>query len=143
MLAGLCIIAFSLLFTLPTKVHSQTGINTNSIPAATHNVIPTNSTKQPERTIKYYSQLYGVDYSLAKSIAYCESQYDPTIDNKYSSASGLFQFLDGTWNHYAKLHWGTTKGHSVYDYGDSAELGVWVIAHYGTGDWDASSSCWS
>lgn len=94
------------------------------------------------RNIRYYATKYGVDFNLAKDIAVCESNLDETIDNKTSSASGLYQFLDGTWAQYAKLKWGTTKGHSVYDYGDSAELGVWVISKYGTGDWDASKNCW-
>lgn len=139
-------LALALFFSLPIHVHSETKqenvIISNTIPAATHNPIATSTTKQPERNIKYFADLYNVDYSLAKRIAWCESRYDPSVDNLYSSASGLYQFLDGTWAMYAKLHWGTTKGHSVYDYGDNAELGVWVISKYGTGDWVASSGCW-
>lgn len=101
------------------------------------------ATSTPDRTIRYYATLYDVNYSLAKSIAWCESQYNPYAQNPNSSATGLYQFLNGTWNHYALLHWGTLEGHSPTDYGDNAELGVWVIANYGTSDWDASSACWS
>lgn len=97
----------------------------------------------PPRTIARYAADYGVDFALAKAIAVCESQLRPDVDNLYSSASGLYQFLDGTWAHYAKLKWGKSwTDHDVYDYGDSAELGVWVISKYGTGDWAASRHCW-
>lgn len=33
-------------------------------------------------------------------IANCESSFDQYAKNKYSSAKGLFQFTDGTWNAY-------------------------------------------
>jgi len=33
----------------------------------------------------------------AVSVAYCESRFDPNSKNRSSTASGLFQFLSGTW----------------------------------------------
>lgn len=94
-------------------------------------------------SIRFYADKYGVDRTLAVEIARCESELYPTAKNKGSTAKGLYQFLDGTWKHYAVKKWGTTKGRSVLDYSDSAELGVWVIAKYGTSDWNSSKGCWS
>lgn len=129
-------IAFLVLVLFPHPVSSAKA-------AQTATTTPAIATSTPiVRNIAYYSELYGVDYSLAKNIAWCESEYDPSAKNASSTASGLYQFLTGTWNHYALLHWGTLTGHDRNDYGDSAELGVWVIANYGTTDWDASASCW-
>lgn len=42
----------------------------------------------------------GVDPIAALKIAKCESRYIPTEKNKSSSASGLYQFIDKTWNKY-------------------------------------------
>jgi len=44
----------------------------------------------------------GINPQVALAIAFCESGLDPLIDNKYSSASGLFQFIDGTWENYCE-----------------------------------------
>lgn len=40
---------------------------------------------------------FGVDPVLLLRIAECESGFDPAVKNKKSSARGLFQFLDTTW----------------------------------------------
>lgn len=37
---------------------------------------------------------------LARS--YCESRWQMTAKNPNSTAKGVFQFIDGTWNHYCK-----------------------------------------
>ncbi len=36
--------------------------------------------------------------SWALRVAYCESRYNPLAVNRYSGASGLFQFMPSTWN---------------------------------------------
>lgn len=97
---------------------------------------------KPERNIRYFADLYGVDYVLAKAIAECESQFNPKAENP-SGADGLYQFIPGTWKYYGQKKWGAewlTK--DVFDYGDNAELALWVLANYGTGDWNASAWCW-
>lgn len=143
----MALVVTAAIFSLPSHVQSQdvTDNNiSNPYPHASPVITKPNKLTQSDdtRTIKYYAELYKVDYLLAKSIAWCESRYDPSVDNAYSSASGLYQFLDGTWKHYGKLKWGSLEGKSVYNYGDNAELAVWVISKYGTHDWDASRVCW-
>jgi hypothetical protein len=44
------------------------------------------------------AQKFGVDQVLLAGIAYAESSLDPTAKSRSSSAFGLFQFLDATWN---------------------------------------------
>jgi len=43
-----------------------------------------------------------VEDETALRIAFCESSYNPCAKNKNSSAGGLYQFLDGTWNNYCE-----------------------------------------
>jgi len=86
--------------------------------------------------------LYGADYQLAHNIAACESRLDPTAKNAHSSAKGVYQFLDGTWEYYGLKHWGTLAGRDVLNFADNVDLGVWVIANYGTKDWIPSKACW-
>ena len=44
-----------------------------------------------------------------KCVAHHESRGNPRAENPRSTASGLFQFLDGTWRHYAKAVPGARK----------------------------------
>jgi hypothetical protein len=48
--------------------------------------------------IEYYSTLYGYSAEKAKKIAFCESGYRWDAKNKYSTASGVFQYVRGTWS---------------------------------------------
>ncbi len=100
------------------------------------------ATPTAPRDIKYYADVYGADYDLAVAIATCESQLEPTAKNPHSTAKGVYQFLDGTWRYYGLKKWGTLDGRDVLNYADNVELGVWVIARFGTKDWNASKHCW-
>ncbi len=40
--------------------------------------------------------------SFLQCVARHESHFNPRAENPRSTASGLFQFIDGTWRHYAK-----------------------------------------
>lgn len=51
-----------------------------------------------EQKIRAYAKIYGtVDADRAVLIAKCESNLDPFASNKTSTAKGVYQFLDGTW----------------------------------------------
>lgn len=82
--------------------------------------------------------------SLISAIAKCESNNDPKAKNKNSSASGRFQFIRGTWEHYGKELWkdGWIKK-DVFNYEDNTELATYVVEKYGTKDWDESKFCWN
>lgn len=95
-----------------------------------------------ERIIEQ-ANLYKVDSSLALNIAKCESKLNPLAKNPYSSAEGVYQFLDGTWDHYGKKHWGVMSTRSKLDGADNVELALWVMGNFGTHDWDESKDCWN
>ena len=50
-----------------------------------------------EGLIKEMAPKYGVNTDTALRIAFCESRFDPLAKNKNSTASGVYQFLNGTW----------------------------------------------
>lgn len=82
--------------------------------------------------------------TVLDAIGKCESQNNPHIKNTSSSASGRFQFLWGTWNHYGHELWGDDfYEKNIFSYKDSTDLASYVIQKYGTSDWNESKSCWS
>ena len=65
----------------------------------------------------------------ALRIAYCESRYHPNSVNSDSGASGLFQFMPGTWG-------GTPwANQSPFDPVANAQAAAWLYSHYGPGRW--------
>src|SRR5437867_681349 len=50
----------------------------------------------PREIIKKWTDFYGVDNDLAVRIAHAESSLSCTVQNKQSSAGGLFQFTNAT-----------------------------------------------
>lgn len=77
-------------------------------------------------------------------IEWCESKNNPLAKNPNSSASGLFQFLKGTWNFYGKKLWGDDLvNRDIFDANDSIELAKYAYSLNGTSDWQASKDCWN
>jgi len=48
------------------------------------------------------AQDYGVDVKLALDLAWAESQFKPNAKNGSSTAKGIFQFINKTWNDYCE-----------------------------------------
>lgn len=63
---------------------------------------------------------YGQSPAAMIAVARCESNFDPTLVNPASNASGLFQFLPGTWR--------TTPyaSYSIFDPWASANAAAWM-----------------
>lgn len=87
-------------------------------------------------TSAYAAAPAGVEAAIIQ----CESGGDPQAENPHSTASGLYQFIDGTWRGYgggqfAPRASGATPAEQkiVFDRAFAAE---------GTTPWDSSSSCW-
>lgn len=71
-------------------------------------------------------------------IRYCESKDDYTAQNSRSTASGAFQFIDGTWNNY--------KGYAKAKLAPAYVQDEYALLTYqksGTRPWNASSYCWN
>jgi Transglycosylase SLT domain len=65
----------------------------------------------------------------AINIAYCESRYHPNSVNTDSGATGLFQFMAGTW---AGTPWASK---SRFDPVANAQAAAWLYKTYGPGRW--------
>ncbi len=76
-----------------------------------------------------FSPLGARAVQWAINVAYCESRYHPNSVNSDSGASGLFQFMPGTWS-------GTPwAGQSPFDPVANAQAAAWLYSHYGPGRW--------
>jgi len=65
----------------------------------------------------------------AMRVAWCESRYHPNSINTESGASGLFQFMPGTWQ-------GTPwASQSPFDPVANAQAAAWLYNRYGPGRW--------
>ncbi len=88
------------------------------------------------------------DDKLFNAIGGCESvgnpfgKWDYHAKNKTSSASGVFQFINGSWYHYGREFWGEEFYEKNIWTKDNVELAWYVYKKYGTRDWSESKSCW-
>jgi hypothetical protein len=65
----------------------------------------------------------------ALRIAFCESRYHPNSVNTSSGATGLFQFMAGTWS---GTPWASK---SRFDPVANAQAAAWLYSRYGPGRW--------
>jgi hypothetical protein len=68
----------------------------------------------------------------AINVAYCESRYHPNSVNTDSGATGLFQFMAGTWG---GTPWASK---SRLDPVANAQAAAWLYKTYGPGRWSCS-----
>lgn len=99
---------------------------------------PTADKEAVKALIIKYSQQYGIDSAVPLCIAYYESGYNPSSKNKTSSASGVFQYLTGTWK-------GTDEGRaglSVFDADSNVKAAVkYMASRKSTQPWEVRSKC--
>ncbi len=76
-----------------------------------------------------FSPLGQAAVTWALRVAWCESRYHPNSVNSDSGASGLFQFMPGTW---AGTPWASQ---SPFDPVANANAAAWLYSHYGPGRW--------
>jgi hypothetical protein len=88
--------------------------------------------------INDYSKLYGISPETPLCIARLESGYNQFSKNKSSSASGVFQYLSGTWR-------GTDEGRSglsVFDAEANVKAAIKYMAiHKSTKPWTVAPKC--
>jgi len=75
---------------------------------------------------------------LRARIAWCESRSDPRAVNKASGASGLYQFMPGTW----RAVTGLEPPASAYSADVQTAAFDKLFALRGTQPWNSSRSCW-
>lgn len=81
----------------------------------------------------YIGWFQAKDDTIFQAIAVCESGNNPNAKNKYSSASGRFQFINSTWEWTAKSMWGDNwQEKDKFDFQDNSEL-AWYLYDYGRG----------
>lgn len=96
-----------------------------------------------EALIERIAKEEGFGPAVAKRIAFCESSFDPLARSKTSSAKGLYQFLDGSWNYYGFKLWGNElKSKDPFNAVDKIDLAMYVMGKRGFKDWEASKHCW-
>lgn len=88
--------------------------------------------------INVYSSIYNIAPVIPLKIAKCESGYRWDAKNKHSTASGVFQYIRGTWANTPEGKAGT----SVFNAEANVKAAVRHIATHGTQPWNASIHCW-
>ena len=93
---------------------------------------------------KVMSKKYSVPEELMNKIIKAESNNNPLVENKVSTATGCAQFVIASWRNYGKELWNNSfYEKSVYSAKDNVELMAYVISQHGTSPWDSSKSSWS
>jgi hypothetical protein len=85
------------------------------------------------------AEKYQVSSDLLLRIAMCESGLNPTSKNRSSAASGLFQFMPGTYRNSPS----GAAGLSIWDAQANAEAAAFKIANGALRAWNASKHCWN
>jgi hypothetical protein len=94
--------------------------------------------EEVKHLIRVHAAAYGIDANLPLAIAHCESGFKWNAANSRSSASGVFQYVSGTWRRTREGR----KGTSVFDTEAHIRMAVAQIATLGTAAWNASRGCW-
>jgi len=96
-----------------------------------------------EQTVVDAATEFNVDLEVMVRIIQCESGGNPAAKNPTSTASGLGQFLDSTWNANApRLGYAATRAES-FRVTPAARVMALVLSEQGTRPWNASKRCWS
>lgn len=98
-----------------------------------------------EQIIEDTAKQHGFkDVELLKKIAMCESSMNPQAKNTESTATGVYQYLSGTWEEACKK-----TGHTDWTLEDRTDVekatrvAIWHISRGELSRWNASKSCWN
>lgn len=86
-----------------------------------------NGWQHNKNTITAAAKMIGIDPGVAAAMAAIESAFRPSVKAGTSSAGGLYQFIDSTWNMMMKKYagkFGIPKGTSKYNGAANALLGM-------------------
>jgi len=97
-------------------------------------VVISTPTPKPLTVEEKIEATFGEDTEMLH-IAFCESSYNLGAKHTISSAKGLFQIINGTWNHYK------CTGDPL-DADDNIKCAKRIYDKEGTRPWVASYKCW-
>jgi hypothetical protein len=96
------------------------------------------SKAEVEQLIVHYSSVYGINSATPLCIAFKESGYNQFSKNRRSTASGVFQYLTGTWKHTDE----GKAGMNVFDADANVKAAVKFMAvHKSTQPWEVRAMC--
>jgi len=96
----------------------------------------------PAEIIHKWADHYGVDKDLALRIARAESGLNCDVQNKNSSAGGLFQFINATFLRTQKRLGKRQDISRKYDCDENAQLGIYLLSKGELQHWNASRAVW-
>ena len=105
--------------------------------------LPTALRDDIKELILCFANYYDLDGPKVLHIGICESNLRPEAKNAHSSASGVFQFISGTWNstvaRYRALYglWDGFTGSPFTAY-DNVRLGTWLMSVDGYRHWECT-----
>lgn len=89
-----------------------------------------------EQQIESAANVAGIDSEYAKKIAKCESGYNPSLRNwQGSTASGVFQFTEGTWRDGLKWRGLNWTLQDRFDADKNIDMAMWFVKREGWGRW--------
>jgi peptidoglycan hydrolase CwlO-like protein len=99
---------------------------------------PPGSQKRVVSLIHYYFGPLGqADLQTALCVGWRESRYIPTAVNKYSGASGVYQFMPNLWPWFSSnAGWG---GSDVFNPVANVAVAAYTVAHFGWFPWHSDS----
>lgn len=99
-----CVAVLTILLFMGLVFHTlaPTSVSTPEMPPEAQTYHTKEACNNTECWIIHYANQYNVDSTVAIRIAHCESSMDVYARNPNSTASGLYQFVEKTWDNYCK-----------------------------------------
>jgi hypothetical protein len=117
------------------EASNQSKIVPPQLPALKPRVASLTQKAVPIAPIRYGKISEAQALMILPKIAECESGNDPLARNPTSSAKGLLQIVDGTWNSFACTG-------NVLDRDDNFRCGMKIATESGLHHWNPSRACW-
>lgn len=104
--------------------------------------LPTSGKMKSLTPRQYLYLTYPNEAEVLDAVASCESAWEPSAKNPGSSATGLFQFIDGTWE-WVRAEMGRDGSLDVrFEARENIDSAVFLYRLEGLGPWESSRGCW-